>query len=698
MKRVFTSFILLVAVIISMNAQSPFAGGDGTEANPYQIANATHLDNVRQYMDKCFVLTNDIDLKASGYPTWTPIGKVATTSANNSFTAFSGVFDGQGHTISNIDITYSGNYVGFFAVVSGTIKNLAVTGTVNQPSGASAALLAGYLGQTGAPGTIENCSAVGTVTNSGMQAALLVGVATIDNGVIKNCYVGGSVTSNGTGYYGGIIGRTTRPAVQITNCYSTADIKGTNYVGGIIGYFSGAGYVSNLYATGNIEGAQYVGGIAGKLWDNASTTALVALNKSIKGTADVGRVFGVLGTNATLDNCWGLKGMPITVSDATYTPTSDATLKDGGDVTEADNALSSSPNFYANTLSWNFDTDWKMPADGGYPILKSFYIRTADGVALVGGDITTGNVEQINAADAMFIDLTAVTSVSNSVEIKPLHKNALIAVTGTHNGSNVADTKYAILEGTRNMVIQDVNLYPVSALQITDEPTEPQWMGQRSTNPEVKWVSTDNVGYQITRSIPANSFVTTYTTAALSAASLPAGLTAWKAAGYDGTTITFNKVDQLDAFYPYVLFNSNTVATEFSYTGTGDFNLSDWSTSKVAALSVGEAQFQGNFANLKTDGNQWILQNNVGTGSANESVIFKQANGATITAFRAYFTGLKAGAAAKFNSFDTTTGIRQINQQTIINSKVYSINGTEVAAAHLQKGVYIVNGKKFIIK
>lgn len=371
MKKLLFLFYVLFLTHESMSAQSLFAGGDGSEASPYQITNAVQLDSVRWHLDSNFILMNDIDLKASGYPIWLPIGKRNTTDASNSFKPFSGTFDGQGHTISNINIQYSGNYVGFFAVVSGKLKNLAVTGNVNQITGTTTALLCAYLGQPGSPGIIENCSAVGNVVNTGMQAGVLVGLAAIDNCVIKNCYSGGSVSSSGTQYYGGLLGRATKPTVSITNCYSTADVKGGDYCGGIIGYVFGAGNVYNLYASGNVEGAKYVGGIAGKLWANATTSGLVALNKSIKGTDEVGRVFGTFGAGAASDNCWGLKGMPITVSDATYTAVNDVYKKDGGDVTEEDDELSTEMTYYTDELGWDFDTNWSMPEGGGYPILKT---------------------------------------------------------------------------------------------------------------------------------------------------------------------------------------------------------------------------------------------------------------------------------------------------------------------------------------
>ncbi len=329
----------------------------------------------------------------------------------------------------------------------------------------------------------------------------------------------------------------------------------------------------------------------------------------------------------------------------------------------------------------------------------NFFVETANGVATVGGDLTADNVTQVNDADAMFIDLTGVASVAEGVTLSPKHKNALIAVTGTHGDTNVAAAKYAALAGTPNMVVQDIWPFPVTQIQITDAPTEPQWMGQRAVNQDVKFISTGSTGYKVTRVIPAKSFVTTYTTAAVNIADLPAGLTAWEATGYDGTAITFAKAGTIAAFFPYVLYNANDAEVTFSFAGTGDFNLNGWATGNVAAHAVGSANFQGNFANKVTDGSQWILQDATGTGSGAESVVFKQGSGATITAFRAYFTGITENTTAKFNGFDTPTGITHHDAGTAAQGKVYNVNGMEMTnTGHLPKGIYVTNGKKFVVK
>ena len=82
---------------------SIFEEGDGTAKSPYQITTAEQLDQVRNYLDKHFILTEDIDL--SGYENWEPIGmfqplseKEEDAETANPKVAFTGNFDGNGHT------------------------------------------------------------------------------------------------------------------------------------------------------------------------------------------------------------------------------------------------------------------------------------------------------------------------------------------------------------------------------------------------------------------------------------------------------------------------------------------------------------------------------------------------------------------------------------------------------------------------
>lgn len=95
---------------------SPFASGSGTSNDPYVICTAAQLLQVGKYLSSSFVLAADIDLSASD---WTsPIG-FAQSQQN-----FSGLFDGQNHTISNLHSSAFQDSVGLFYISSGTIQNL----------------------------------------------------------------------------------------------------------------------------------------------------------------------------------------------------------------------------------------------------------------------------------------------------------------------------------------------------------------------------------------------------------------------------------------------------------------------------------------------------------------------------------------------------------------------------------------------
>jgi len=108
-----------------------FCGGNGTPENPYQICTAEQLDYVRYFLDKHFVLNNDITLTGN----WLPIG--------DEYGYFTGTLDGAEHTISGLHVTeavyvgeddyhnsWSAYAAGLFAVLDGAeVSNL----TLNNP-------------------------------------------------------------------------------------------------------------------------------------------------------------------------------------------------------------------------------------------------------------------------------------------------------------------------------------------------------------------------------------------------------------------------------------------------------------------------------------------------------------------------------------------------------------------------------------
>ena len=149
MKRLILSlflFVQAVQIVCAWNGSiaTSYAGGDGSQSNPYQIATAEQLallahnvnDEGITYSGQYFILTNDIDLFGlNGTDTiqWTPIGIIAENVVHNGEDAhpdhryFKGKFDGTNHIISNLYINDSTRMSGgglFGNVAIGRLQNI----------------------------------------------------------------------------------------------------------------------------------------------------------------------------------------------------------------------------------------------------------------------------------------------------------------------------------------------------------------------------------------------------------------------------------------------------------------------------------------------------------------------------------------------------------------------------------------------
>ena len=111
---------------------SSFAGGDGTEQNPYRISNAAELAYLAKIVNtqssapeyKYYALTDNINL---GYSEWTPIGIYDNTNQY-----FCGSLDGNGYTISDLYISgVATPYIGLFGYAKNSVfKNITLAGTI----------------------------------------------------------------------------------------------------------------------------------------------------------------------------------------------------------------------------------------------------------------------------------------------------------------------------------------------------------------------------------------------------------------------------------------------------------------------------------------------------------------------------------------------------------------------------------------
>ena len=173
--------------------ETEFAGGTGVEADPYQIATAEQLSLLSSknetYMDKCFVLKNDIDLAQT---TWTPV------------TSFTGILDGSNHKITGLKIGSSdapaamkNKPTGLFVSVSGTIRNLTVSAEIyvsDESTYTGVGILTGNLF-----GLLDNCRTEGSIAVNRTNA-YVGGIAGYvgGGGKIVNCCNKASVSASGS--------------------------------------------------------------------------------------------------------------------------------------------------------------------------------------------------------------------------------------------------------------------------------------------------------------------------------------------------------------------------------------------------------------------------------------------------------------------------------------------------------------------
>ena len=215
--------------------------GSGTESDPYQIGTADQLKLFRDIVNGAggqtqnrgayAVLTADIDLNNEP---WTPIGPDRDS-------AYTGTFDGQGHTVKNLSVTVNvqpGRAGLFGCVKDGTIRKLTVAGSVSCTANQGwCGGIAGYAMDE----TIENCASLCTVSCTGIDARVggIVGYVPSSSSmtIIRDCYNIGNITGgidNGGSYTGGICGFYL--SGQIFNCYNVGKITGGNDIDKIAVY------------------------------------------------------------------------------------------------------------------------------------------------------------------------------------------------------------------------------------------------------------------------------------------------------------------------------------------------------------------------------------------------------------------------------------------------------------------------------
>lgn len=221
--------------------------GNGTAESPYLINTADDLKNFADavndiksnvgYISASYKQTADIDL--SDYPNWTPIGCFYANGNYNKINprvVFYGNYDGDKHSIINLNIDSKYRYSGLFGriVESACIENLSLSGTIVSADNYAG----GFVAELANGATIRNCSFTGSVyapSKVGGIAGKIYRGATINN-----CYVNAEITATGEkGLAGGILSR-----AQINNTEDSTDINIRNcyFVGKVSGVVNGGIY------------------------------------------------------------------------------------------------------------------------------------------------------------------------------------------------------------------------------------------------------------------------------------------------------------------------------------------------------------------------------------------------------------------------------------------------------------------------
>jgi uncharacterized repeat protein (TIGR02543 family) len=448
-----------------------FAGGDGSEADPYQITTAAHLNNVRNYQgetytDKHFLLMNDIDLTSyvssggAGYNDgqgWQPIGYSTSANLLDYTNCFFGSFDGGEHTISGLIINRQPtNYADFEqcglfgAVVDADIHNLNLD--VQMTGTWFAGGLAGYAIQS----TVDNIQVTGLVTGNNMDIGGLIGSA--DGTVVIDCSMAGTVSGTaGSVYTGGLIGYGNN--ATMTNCYTDATVSGyyaigglagsietgssmtgcyatgsvtapiTNtgidiYSGGLVGVSSGS-IINQCYATGDVSGSESVGGLCG-----LTTNGKVSDSYAKGSVTGIGSVGGLVGENSysiitnsyavglvngTGTNVGGLVGgySPASISKSFYDSDTTGKWSDNLSINELGIPKTTIEMMQQATFTgWDFINTWGIVENGTYPYLLFEPVTPTTYTVIYNGNGNTGGTVPLDSN--LYLTSDTITALGNT--------------------------------------------------------------------------------------------------------------------------------------------------------------------------------------------------------------------------------------------------------------------------------------------
>lgn len=367
----------------------------------------------------------------------------------------------------------------------------------------------------------------------------------------------------------------------------------------------------------------------------------------------------------------------------------------------------------AKTFTAPADGYYYLKFNGKYASLDNF-----EGFKLaIPAHIMVITASNIPTSGSYSPSMKATKSFNASVTVK---ENRGVAETGVvakvYMGSTVIGTSEATnFEANESKVINITATPTEAAPSGVEMHIEVEYAGGTlSTTPETRYVAelvrldmTENSEPTITTGYSAVYDVVTLTRSfiqgwntfvapqAVTLSEIHENAKAYTFTEYDNVNhvLTFTQFNgnTLTAATPYIIYVPEAIASK-TFTWESPIIYSSYVGAENIKAAHNDITFQGTYAP--------IAAGNWQSGWYGVTPAGKIAPGNTSTSFmkgfRAYFTGITAGARLSF--FDETTGITTVIDVKELNNdgKVYNLNGQRVENAH--KGLYIVNGRKVVVK
>ena len=357
------------AMVSAAENTTEFAGGNGTEGNPYQVSTPEQLNNVRNYLNAYFIQTQDIDMTeataeggtfyndGSG---WEPI-------CVDYKSEFKGTYDGGNHRIIGLKSDRSNTYVGLFGYNNGNIKNLGMDG-----GAVSASYIYSYAGGIAgynySSGSITNCYNTGTVTASSK-----------------------SRLAPAASYAGGIAGRNNDGS--ITNCYNTGKVSSTSQTDPNSEASSNAGGIAGYNDGGSITNCYY---LAAEKFDVSDGLALTLQEMKLQGSYE----------GFDFDTVWSISPGQNNGYPTLRAMSGDSTVETGVTINITEKSYDSATGTYHLTVNVHNQGDKPLSGtvlvsayDRNWLITTGKYVVTSlapDGSQMISAELTTnGQVEQL---------------------------------------------------------------------------------------------------------------------------------------------------------------------------------------------------------------------------------------------------------------------------------------------------------------